>query len=207
MPARELVFARVAMLLGETAPPCMVVDVPQDVIDVSPQLQVAGRAPHAGPAFGSLWIEDTFDSKMGRGATLPLQCPDAARVLVFHTWCSSRNWDPACLLQSSSGRMWSVDHAWFAPRDFLAAPPDPPEAYISVPGGLTEQSLAAAATPCLAAVIDRLSSLTSDELVATAGGVPPEWPCSSDDRAAIVSYLLGRQQLPRALFAPMLGGS
>lgn len=122
-----------------------------------------------------------------------------ARVVAFQTWLYAG--DPQAVIRATDGKIFSVDHG----DCFRELAPGRPTGLI-VPNlyGISGTQFDATA---VALAVDAIESITEQDLVMAAAGIPgddPGWRMSIERRVRVIEWLMDRQPGVREVMRWML---
>lgn len=182
--ANEYLATRLIRLLGLPAPEVVIIDVPEWLIQNSPELKIdigGGllRPCASGPQFGSRYVSDplttaVFDylpeSILKRIANIH----DFARVLAFDKWTGNSDGRQAVFTKESNQRRYK---AWFIDQGycFNAGEWDFPDSPLR--GTFARNAVYERVTgwSALEPTLSRIEVITEDAISDIASEIPPEW--------------------------------
>ena len=183
----DQIVGRLGMQLTAAVPTVALIDVPQELVNIQPEL----RNMSAGLAHGSRWVPDCSDRTWIRPDGIPENRERLAVLsLLYGLACAT---DHQLIYKNNSTQsVYSVDHGHFFPggpnwtiATLSAAPVIQPDQRIIKDLALTNDELRRA---CRTIV-----SLT-DEIIADAiAAVPDEWTFPMADRVALAKHLEKRR--------------
>lgn len=181
----EQVLARLGRIVGAPVPEVVLVDVPQALIDVEPEIAFMS----AGLAHG-LGLVDNCSDKIGIEAVTSDRNRQAyGRLAVLDGW--GHAWRPAADQDAGRGRgVWSVDHGLFAGgKNWTAAS----LAGLPSPAAPFPDLFAHADQDALDDALLKVHAVTDDALAGVIGWVRPSWGVPTEDLVALAKFLAGRR--------------
>jgi hypothetical protein len=183
----EHVVARLAHQMGAPIPPIALIDVPQALIDIEPQIN---HLP-AGVAHGSRLVDGCSDRASFQYMNLKENRQRFAKLAILYSWVGVWSDHQFIYKNAPPHLVYSVDHGHFfqnGPNWALANLSGSPPAVID-----TNFSVCALMVPELQEAAAALASITKDDMVAIVDGVPSEWGLAKDEANGLVEYLVRRK--------------
>ncbi len=205
--ANELLATRLADIIGLPVPPVEIVEVPEQLVAITPELtlEIAGRALPCQPGlqFGSRYLGSADDGQVFDYLPEPLlpqvsNLDAFAGMLALDKWTCNADGRQVAFVRRHAARKY---RAWFIDQGYCFNAgewsfPDSPlrgvylrnQVYAGVTGWDSFEPW-----------LSRIENLRADLLWDCASLVPPEWYGDWDDMERLVTALLQRRSLVRRL--------
>jgi hypothetical protein len=178
--------ARLGELLGAPVTTTALVDIPQALITIEPQV---AHIP-SGISHGAKWIEDCTDRLTFEHAHLPENRHRFALLAILYSWAGCWSDHQFIYKKAAPQEVFSVDHGHF----FQSGPNWTISGLQGAPPVVLDPVFGACAlTPVeLRSAARSLKSVDLSDVSAIVNWIPTDWGLSSDERAAMIEYLVRR---------------
>jgi hypothetical protein len=183
----DQVVARLAQKLRAPVPPPAIVDLPQELIDIEPNI----RHMPAGLCHGSTFLDAHSDRQGVGNATVPENRARFASLAILYGWAYATD-HQQIYPNAPPFLVSSVDHGHFIGNgpnwtpDLLASrPPAGADQLIATQASLTADELRQAAAP--------LAEVLLEDVAAAIAAAPDEWGIPMEHRVALAKYLWKRR--------------
>ena len=186
--------ARLGELLSAPVTAAALVDIPQALINIEPQV---AHMP-SGKSHGSKWIEDCTDRLTFEHAHLPENRHRFALLAILYSWAGCWSDHQFIYKKALPHEVFSVDHGHF----FQSGPDWTISGLQGAPPAVLDPVFnACALTPVeLRSAGRSLKSVDLSDVSAIVNWIPTDWGLASDERAVMIDYLVRRHgQLLTAL--------
>jgi len=189
MVVTDQIAARLAHAIDAPVPACVLVDIPQELVDASPQMAHLA----VGLAHGSRWVSGCSERQGFIHADVLENRNRFSRLAIFYGWLIAsdhqfiyENAPPHAVHSVDHGHFFDGSTAW-TEETLKNAPSAGPDATVVAGCSITQDELDSATAAM---------SYPSDADIALAVAHPPEeWGISRAEREALVHYLAQRRDV------------
>lgn len=184
----DQIVGRLGNLISAPVPMVLIVDVPQELIDIEPKLS---HFP-PGPAHACHRVPDCTERKLFDHAKEDENRDRFASLAVLYGWTVAS--DHQMIYENDEPHLvWSVDHGHFFPGTYNWTPKSLKKATSAAPDQRVMNAAGLSITD-LDEVLSRIKGVSAEHLASVIAAIPESWNITEAERIAAASFLYRRRK-------------